>query len=182
LTVERRRIARYLPETYQAAVRPDNPLGALLAVMESLHAPADAALDNLDAYVDPHRAPDPFVVMLAEWMDLDRYLEWSGGRPGVGTGRFPAGLPRLRLLIAEAAELARNRGTKAALERFLAVGTGVAGIAVEENPPGPDGAPRPFHLLVRAPAAARRLQALVRQIVDEERPAHATYEVAFESD
>lgn len=179
--MDRRRIARYLPETFQAAIRPDNPLGAVLAAMEALHAPAQAALDNLDAYVDPHRAPDPFVVMLAEWMDLDRYLEWSGGRPGAGQARFAAGLPRLRLLIAEAADLARNRGTHAALERFLTVATGLAGFVVEENPPGDDGAPRPFHIRVRAPAQARRLGDLVRQIVDEERPVHATYDVEFET-
>ena len=30
--------------------------------------------------------------MLAEWMDLDRYLEWSGGRRGAGQARFAAGL------------------------------------------------------------------------------------------
>ena len=178
--MDRQRIARYLPETFQAAVRPDNPLGAILAAMEALHAPAEAALDHLDAYLDPHRAPDPFVVMLAEWMDLDRYLEWSGGRPGVGKAQFAAGLPRLRLLVAEAAELARKRGTRQALERFLTVATGVPGFVVEENPPGADGAPQPFHIRVRAPAQARRLGDLIRQIVDEERPVHATYEVEFE--
>ena len=177
--MDRRRIARYLPETYQGAVRDDNPLGAVLAVMEAMHAPAEAALDDLDAYVDPHRAPDPFVVMLAAWMDLDRYLDWTGGRAGAGQARFAAGLPRLRLLVAEAAALSRSRGTRAALERFLALATGVDGIAVEENPPGPDGAPRPFHLRVTAPPAARRLERLIRRIVDEERPAYATYEIAF---
>jgi phage tail-like protein len=177
--VDRHRIARFLPETFQAAIRPDNPMGAILAVMEALHAPAQAALDGLDAYVDPHRAPEPFIVMLAEWMDLDRYLDWSGGRPGLGQARFAAGLPRLRLLIAEAAELSRNRGTREALERFLAVATGVADIRIEENPPGADGAARPFHIRVRAPPQARRLEDLIRRIVDEERPVHATYEVEF---
>lgn len=179
--MDRRRIARFLPETYQAAIRPDNPLGALLAAMESLHAPAEAALDDLDRYVDAHRAPDAFVFMLADWMDLGRYVEWSGGRPGAGRPRFAAGIPRLRLLVAEAAELSRGRGTRAALERFLEVAVGVPGFTVEENPPDAAGAPRLFHIRVRAPSAARRLEDLVRRIVDEERPAYATYEVEFEA-
>ena len=177
--MERERIVRYLPEAYQAAARPDNVLGAILAAMEALHAPAVAALDDLDAYFDPHRAPDPFVVMLAEWMDLDRYLEWSGGRRGAGQARFAAGLPRLRLLIAESAELARGRGGRQTLERFLHVATGVPGFEVEENPPDEAGQPRPFHIRVKAPAAARRVSDLVRRIVDAERPAHATYEIEF---
>lgn len=173
------RIARLLPETYQAAVKPKNPLGAALLVMETLQAPAEAALASLDAHVDPLRAPPDFALMLARWLDLDRYLDWTGGRPGEGTPRYAAGLGRLRLLCLEAAELSRWRGTRRTLERILSVATGLSGYSVQENPPGPKGAARLFHLRVVAPAAAQPLADLVRRIVDEERPAYTTYEIEF---
>jgi phage tail-like protein len=134
------RIARLLPETYQAAVTPTNPLGATLSVMETLHAPAEAALASLDAHVDPLRAPPDFALMLTRWLDLDRYLDWTGGRPGEGAPRYAAGLGRLRLLCLEAAHLSRWRGTRRTLERILTVATGLSGYTVQENPPGPKGA------------------------------------------
>jgi len=173
------RIARLLPETYQAAVKPKNPLGAVLQVMETLQAPAEAALASLDAHVDPLRAPPDFALMLTRWLDLDRYLDWTGGRPGEGAPRYSAGLGRLRLLCLEAAYLSRWRGTRRTLERMLTVATGLSGYSVVENPPGPKGALRLFHLRVVAPAAARPLADLVRRIVDEERPAYTTYEIEF---
>jgi phage tail-like protein len=173
------RIARLLPETYQSTIAPNQPLGAVLEVMGVLHAPAENALATLDAHVDPMRAPPNFVLMLARWLDLDRYFDWTGGRPGEGSPRYAAGLGRLRLLCLEAAELARWRGTRRTLERILTVATGVSGYLVEENPPGPKGASRSFHLRVVAPAGARPLADLVRRIVDEERPAYTTYEIEF---
>jgi phage tail-like protein len=189
--MDRARIARLLPETYQSAIPPETPpsdpaavvrkkpLAATLEVMEMLQAPAESALASLDAHVDPLRAPPNFVLMLARWLDLDRYLDWTGGRPGDGAPRYAAGLGRLRLLCLEAAELARWRGTRRTLERFLTVATGVSGYTVEENPPGPKGVARCFHLRVVAPAAAQPLADLVRRIVDEERPAYTTYEIEF---
>ena len=189
--MDRARIARLLPETYQSAIPPETPpadaaavvrkkpLAAVLEVMEVLQAPAENALATLDAHIDPTRAPPNFVLMLARWLDLDRYLDWTGGRPGDGAPRYSAGLGRLRLLCLEAAELARWRGTRRTLERFLTVATGVSGYTVEENPPGPKGVARCFHLRVVAPAAARPLADLVRRIVDEERPAYTTYEIEF---
>lgn len=189
--MDRARIARLLPETYQSAIPPEKPpgdpavvapkkpLAAVLEVMEVLQAPAESALASLDAHIDPLRAPPAFALMLARWLDLDRYLDWAGGRPGEGAPRYAAGLGRLRLLCLEAAELTRWRGTRRTLERILTVATGVSGYAVEENPPGPKGVARRFHLRVVAPAAARPLADLVRRIVDEERPAYTTYEIEF---
>lgn len=173
------RIARLLPGTYQAAFRPDNALGAMLAAMEALHGPAEARLDALDDQVDPHRADDAFAYMLADWLGLGRYLDWSGGRPGAGSPRFAPGLGRLRLLTAEAARLARARGSRDALVRFLEVATGAPGFSVAEGPPDETGAPQPFHLIVTAPAAAARYAELVGRIVEAERPAYATYAIAY---
>jgi phage tail-like protein len=177
--MERTHIARLLPEAYQGAIRADNPLGAVLAAMEALHAPAEARLDTLDAQVDPLRADEPFVFMLADWLGLAGYLDWSGGRPGFGMPSFAAGTGRLRLLVAEAVELGRSRGARSTLERFLTVATGLSGITIEDAIGDAAGRPLPFHLRVTLPAAAGRYADLIGRIVDAERPAHATYEIVF---
>lgn len=172
--MEQRRILRYLPENYQLAARDERSvLRALLAVMESLHAPVDRVLRNLDSFFDPFRAPAPFVLMQASWLGLDRYFDWSGGTFGAGDARYAAGTDQLRLLIAEFPELVRSRGTRASLTRFLEVATGVGGFRVE------DGAPQaaPFHVVVHIPAAAEPLRDLIERIVAGERPAHATWEI-----
>ena len=100
--MEPARILRYLPENYQlAAVNQQGALWGLLSVMDGMHAPAEAVLRSIDSYVDPYRAPQPFVLMQASWLGLDRYFTWSGGVAGVGEPSFPSGNDRLRLLIAE---------------------------------------------------------------------------------
>jgi len=172
--MERQRILRYLPENYQlAAVDEHGVMAAMLAIMEAMHAPVDRVLRSLDSYFDPLRAPDPFVLMLASWLGLDRYFDWSGGIPGAGEAHYPAGIDQLRLLIAEFPELVRERGTNHALTRFLAVATGVDGFVVSDGKTADEA----FHILVEAPAAAAPLQDLVERVVAGERPAHATWEV-----
>lgn len=177
--MEASRIARFLPEIYRMANQPGEPLAALLGAMETLHAPSEAVLRRIDDYVDPLRAPDDFALMLASWLDLDRYLDWTGGRKGAGQARYVAGLGHLRILSTMAAQLMRWRGTRHALERFLFAATGIPGFKVEENPADADGAPRPFHIRVDAPAAARHLSDLVQRIVDAERPVYVTYDIEY---
>lgn len=177
--MDRALILRLLPENYRlAGERPDGPLAAMLGAMEALHAPVESVLGSLDSYVGPLGAPDAFVLLQASWLGLDRYFEWSGDRPGAGAPRFRAGTGRLRLLVAEAAELGRERGTERALIRFLEIATGAPGFRIAEG--APDGTPRPFHVTVRAPAAAEPLSDLVERIVEGERPAHATYDLLFD--
>ena len=168
------RILRYLPENYQlAAADRRGVMRALLAVMEGMHAPVDRILRSLDTYVDPYRAPDDFVLMQATWLGLDRYFDWSGGSPGVGEARYPAGIDRLRMLIAEFPELVRSRGTHQSLIRFLEVATGLSGFTVEDGVQT-GGA---FHIVVHVPANAAQLDDLISRIVAGERPAHATWEI-----
>ena len=180
--MERDRILRLLPEIYRAAAGDGTPLVAILSAMEAMHAPSEEILARADEFVDPYRAPDGFAIMLASWLDLDRYFDWASGRRGLGAARYAAGLGCLRNLTAEAAHLMRWRGTTYALERFLSVATGHTGFRVVENPVDQSGQPRPFHIQVEAPAAARRFGDLIRKIVDEERPAYVTYDISFASD
>jgi len=48
-------IKQLLPAVFQRTVREDNPLKALLGLMEILHAPSEAALAQIDASFNPRR-------------------------------------------------------------------------------------------------------------------------------
>jgi phage tail-like protein len=176
------RIARFLPEIYRLTLGARHGvLDSLLDAMAELHEPSEEVLDELDRYIDPVRTPDRFLPMLAGWLDLAAYLDWSGGRKESGEPRFAPGPDRLRLLVTRAADLNSRRGTRAALEEFLSVATGIGGFTVEENPPDAQRVPRPFHVCVHAPDAAKRYGDLIGRIVEAERPAYVTYEIVYAS-
>lgn len=175
--MEQNQILRFLPENYRfAASDARGPLAALLAAMDELQTTDETIIEHFDDYISPYRAPDDFVMLQASWLGLDRYFDWSGGRPGAGRPIYHAGVNQLRLLVAEAAELLRQRGRTATLLRFLEVATGVRGFRIAE---GPTEGQRPFHFTLEAPFEARPLERLVVRIVDGERPAHATYTIEF---
>lgn len=178
--MKRTDIEQLLPGVFQRTLRPGAPLAALLEVIEALHAPDEEVLERLAVCFDPYHAPDEFVPYLAGWVDLDRCLSAAGEPAAAPT--FPAGLGRLRELIAAAAFLATWRGTAQGLLRFLETATGVQGFTLSERPPDQAGRPRPFHLGIRAPAAARPYRALVERIVEMEKPAYMTYELAFDAE
>ncbi|HEY4025273.1 MAG TPA: hypothetical protein VGO86_02490 [Candidatus Dormibacteraeota bacterium] len=166
-------IESLLPANFQRAIAPREPLGALLDVMERLHAPSEAVLANLDLFFDYRRAPAPLVPHLARWMDLGPLME----RLGVADGdpdRYPGGTGRLRELAGLAAWLARWRGTRRALITLLEVATGVTGFRIDERPDE-----RPFHLWIIAPAAAEPMRDLVSGVIELEKPAFTTFELSF---
>ncbi|MBN9389030.1 MAG: FHA domain-containing protein [Chloroflexi bacterium] len=177
-------IQQLLPEIFQRAVHPGNPLFAVLSVMESLQAPSENILQNLEIHYDPRRSPDRFVAYLASWVNLDRLLSTApvsaSARPEVATSAtFPTGLGRLRELVAAAPYLSRWRGTARGLMTFLEIATGLRGFVIEEQPPGPDGLPRPFHLRIQAPAMDPAMRQLVVNIIELEKPAYVTYDLVF---
>jgi phage tail-like protein len=175
------RIAQFLPEIYRASNIEGGVLNAVLNAMDCLQGPSEDILDDLDRYFDPIRSPDRFVPMLANWVDLARYLDWGGGREGMGQPYFKPGLERLRLLVALAVKLNAERGTAAMLKQMLAGATGIEGFEIEENPTDNAGALSSFHIRVRAPEAALRYQDLVSRIVENERPAYVTFEIVYVS-
>jgi phage tail-like protein len=168
-------IERLLPAVVQRTLLPGTPLAALLAVMEALQAPAEAVLDDVAATFDPYRAPDRFAPFLAGWVDLDRFVVFDAA----GGSTLPSGHGHLRNLVAAAAELSRWRGTGRGLLRLLEVATGVPGFTVEDRVSGPDGRIRPFHVRVTVPAGAVPYRRLVEHIVQSEKPAYLTAEIAF---
>ncbi|MFI6131646.1 phage tail protein [Micromonospora sp. NPDC051141] len=164
--MRRTAIERLLPAAYQRAAGPGSVLGALLDVMETLHAPDEAVLADVDALFGPYRTPDGFVAYLTRWVAMDHV---------VATPRAdappPLPLGRLRDLVAHGALLARWRGTPYGMRTALELATGVTGFVLDEP------ADRPFHLVVRVPPAAVDRLALIGRIVEAEKPAAVTVEV-----
>lgn len=180
--MRRAEIEQLLPGVFQRALTATpggGPLGGLLEVMESLHAPDEACLADLDCYFDPRRTPERFVPFLARWVDLER-LFCDGGQPLPSHPLLTSHLGNLRELVAAAADLARWRGTARGLTTFLATATGLGGFAIDDQPLGADHRVVPFHLRVTAPAAGEPLRAMIEHIIAQEKPAHVTWELHFE--
>jgi phage tail-like protein len=179
-----REIEQLLPWVFRRAAGEGGVLQALLAAMESLHAPDEAALAALDSLFDPRRTPARFVPFLARWVDLDWLFEAPAtGRARVGAPGLPSGVgaARLRELVAAAAYLSQWRGSARGLLLFLEIATGLRGFALDEDVLDTEGRPRPFHVRLRGPAAAAAQRALIARIVEFEKPAHVTYELSFEA-
>ena len=149
-----------LPSVYQAAIRarPDGPLPVLLKCMDSMLAPVEREIEGFDALLDPHRTRREFLPMLGSWLA-------SGSRE-------QDALPPNRAWVADTVDLAQRRGTADGLLRTLALATGMAGFSLEEQ------AER-FHVSIRAPSAARGLGDALRRLIEQQRPAHITFDLSF---
>jgi phage tail-like protein len=177
--MKKEQVKRLLPALFQNAVEPGNPLSAILDVMETMHAPSEAALDSLAANFDPYRAPDSFVPYLASWLDLEGLLDAPPADQSSSIPTLSTGLGRLRELTAAAVMLSQWRGTRIGLCRFLEKATGATGYEVDENVVGADGKVKPFHLRISIPKELAKHRVLIERIVELEKPAYVTYELAF---
>ena len=157
-------IRRLLPAVFQWAAVPGSPTAALLDAMETLHRPTEARLATLDEILDPLRAPEPFVPMLAGWVKLD--LEVT------------TGIDRLRALVASAVALSRWRGSARGLLGFLEAATGTTGFEIDEEV-REKGQVRPFHIRVSAPVSLRDHEDMIERIIQLEKPAYVTHELQF---
>jgi phage tail-like protein len=179
--VQADRIVRLLPEVYQSAVQKGSVLDGLLAVMEALHAPVEQRLADLDAVFDPRRTDDAFVTMLASWLALDPVLENATVAGTERRSRLAIAPGNLRELVAEAAHLARSRGTLTSLCRFLELATGISGYTLADPPLDPQGRVQPFAARIAAPASAAPLARSIERIVAREKPAFTTVEIVYRS-
>ena len=175
-----KQIKKLLPYVYQRTATPGSPLSALIEVMQDLHAPIEATLSQLDSMFDPRRTVDAFVPFLAGWVDLGVLLDVSRTRR-TSAVTLSTGLGRLRELIASAARLSEWRGTRKGLQLFLEIATGAKGFTIDEQVSGPDGKVKPFHLRVTAPKELLPHRSLIERIIELEKPAYVTYEMAFQS-
>jgi hypothetical protein len=179
VTVRRQSIERLLPQAYQQVAEPPGVLAALLAAMERMHEPSERVLAAVDDLFTAYRSPDRMVGFLLGWVALDHVPNPSGvpGVPGVpGAPRSSAvSQGRLRDLLAQGAWLAQRRGTAAGLGALIETVIGIP-VAIEEP------TDRPFHVVVRLPAAAAHHRALVCRVVEAEKPAATTSEVVVEGE
>jgi phage tail-like protein len=191
----------HLPAVFREGAEPGRPpfLGRFLLAFEHLLTglgdPAEPGLDELldrvPDYFDPERAPAPFLDWLAGWVAVALRGDLEVGVVGGGAD---AGRPRARALVAAAVPLYRLRGTKRGMEALIRLFTGgLAPTITEVSVPlqlgrtstiGLDtqiggGAPHYFHVLLRLsqpdPVERRRVEALVRSVIDVEKPAHTRY-------
>src|SRR5882724_4902387 len=172
------------PSVIRRTLREGNPLAVLLGVMEAMQAQDEVVLASLDAYFDPHRTTDAFVPFLACWVDLDRLFEEVPERRWQSTFSsrvMTSGPGRLRELIARSAFLSQWRGTSKGLLLFLQTATGIENFLIDENVSNAKGQRRPFHIKVTAPAEGTPHKDLIERIIEMEKPAHVTFELAFES-
>jgi len=180
--MKRNAIRHLLPGVFQRTIQPQGPLNALLGVMEKLHEPSEQILENLSATFDPRQTPDRFVPFLARWVDLEWLFEDESNETRAAESRygsFSPGLGHLRELVAAATFLAHWRGTAKGLLLFLETATGTQGFEINERVAAPDGLPRPYHILIRAPESTARHQALIERIIEFEKPAYVTYDLEF---
>ena len=183
--MKRAEIEMLLPEVFRRTVVKGTPLFALLEVMESLHMPEEYLLDQIDGIFNPHRTPDAFVTFLAKWVDMERLFD----RPKIKTRTaalpeipISSGMGRLRELIASAAYFSQWRGTAKGLLLFIETATGLEGFTIDENVPDDKGQPRPFHIHVKAPKAGLPYRALIKRIIEMEKPAYVTFNLDFEEE
>lgn len=130
-------------------------LGRLLLIFETIWEPLEWRHDHFEQYFDPRTSPASFLPWLASWLHLTVNPHWPEDRR--------------RLLLDEAMELYRWRGTPYGLMRMIEVCTGVQ---VQITEAGAE----PFTFRVRFPAGGGSGQGdLIEQLVATHKPAHVGY-------
>lgn len=174
-------IAKLLPRVYQETFGSNQPLQALLAVMQGMHSPVETILSKLDSYFSPYKAPDWMIPYLATWVDLDRcFIKKGLSQQDFGDEPLSTGQGRLRELIAAASELSQWRGTTYGLTLFLQIVTGEKGFRIEEEVYDEQGEPLVFYFEVHAPPDTEKYRQLIEHIVEQEKPAYVSHKVIFD--
>ncbi len=180
--MKRQRIEQLLPSVFRRTAAPGTPLFALLNVMEALHQPSEIALRSWEIMLDPRRTNENWAPFLACWLNLEPiFAPHAAGSAVEHMTDWPisTGLGRLRELTAIAARLAQWSGTARGLLLFLETATGESGFSIDELVVGQDGLPKPFHMRICAPASTSLHRNLLERIIEFEKPAYVTYELAF---
>ncbi|WP_017326241.1 phage tail protein [Synechococcus sp. PCC 7336] len=171
-------------------------IGRFLAIAEQAFEPDVQALDAMWAHLDPLTAPAKFLPFLAYWVGWVDNQRWSE--------------PQRRRLIRQAVEIYRWRGTQRGLRHYLHLYTGLPLEDLETLPPnrpprieiresfarglvlgqahmGEDsllGRGRPFHFAVILRPGPTDVvdEALVRTIIEQEKPAFCSYDLTIAPD
>jgi phage tail-like protein len=157
-----------LPGLYQEDLLARELTGAFDEVI----APAVGVIDNLPAYLDPATTPEDFLDWLAGWVGLLLDETWP--------------IERRRALVAVAAQLYRNRGTRAGLAMQVRLFTGgeveiedSGGAAWSSTSGGAVPGTSDFRVTVRVkpPGKAKLDSARLDALVAAAKPAHISHAV-----
>lgn len=180
---------QFLPDLYREV----DLIGRLLKIFEMAFEPDFNTLLSLWAYLDPLTAPDAMLPFLSHWVGWELTPSLS--------------LQKQRRLISRAMDLYRWRGTRRGLRQYLHLYTdlpldeelpeeekhiaiqelGGKGFIIGETEVGDEaliGAGQPYHFIVqlRYPALQPIDKELIRQVIDQEKPAFCTYDLYFVED
>ncbi|HWE62588.1 MAG TPA: phage tail protein [Chloroflexota bacterium] len=169
------RYLRYLPGLYHQ----DPFLSRFLLIFESVLEPIERLVGNLPLYTEPAFAPREFLPWLAHWVAVSLDSTWP--------------IERQRALLARAVEIYRWRGTRRGLALHIGAYTGVRPLIQEERDGfvlgGDSGlgwttrllrtTPAPMHFVVTVPAPHPEAlsEEVLRAIIEEDKPAHTTYDL-----
>ncbi len=141
----------------------DSLMDRFLLIFESILAPIEQTVDHTPLILDPRTLPADLLPWVASWLDLTLNENWPESRR--------------RDLIRAASELYRWRGTRQGLSRYLEIYVGVTPELEDEV-----DTPHTFRVTLRVPAEQQVDEALVRAIIEAEKPAHTAYELQIEWD
>ena len=146
----------YLPGSYHTDF-----MARFLGIFESILTPIEWTIDNFDLYLSTATAPQAFLPWLANWYAITFDATWSEAQR--------------RAFLAEAPQLYARRGTRWALQRVLEIYTGTLPEIVDL-----EADQDPFVFTVRLPLPANQVnRALVEQLIDMHKPAHASYRLLY---
>jgi len=180
--VKKEKISSLLPEIFQIteklcdSEKKKSPLTAFLSVMESMHIDSEDILANLDKYFDPSRTKNQFIPFLLKWVDLD----WILNNESEKKDNFSLiKTENLRQLVSNAWYLSKWRGSAKGLIMFLETATGVQGFKIDENVYNSNLKEISFHIKVLVPEKAKKLIHIIELIIEKEKPAYVTSEIAI---
>jgi phage tail-like protein len=183
----------HLPARWSRREETRDPAGALfveryLAMFERVLTDMEVQLEDLPRLLNPRTAPGPWLDWIATWLNLAFDPSWD--------------VDRRRALVREAVSLYRMRGTPKGLARYVEIYTGLPPTLVEgftTRPMGqaltlnqgalgtlplgpaeevdPDQGAHSFEIFATLgrPEDLELTQAVVRRIVESEKPAHTDY-------
>jgi phage tail-like protein len=172
LPVRESRLLDYLPAVY----REDPLMRQFLLIFEDILDPLENTVDNLALYFDPLLVPESLLPWLGAWVDLALDPGWP--------------LERRRMLVKNAAELYRWRGTRRGLAEYLKIYSGVEPQIIEFVPGmildeksrlglntvlGSSGTGHHFTVIIAAKAISYVSERVIRNIIDSQKPAHTVY-------
>jgi phage tail-like protein len=131
-------------------------LGRFLLIFQSIWEPLEYRQDHLPMYFDPRTCPEPFLQWLADWL-------------GVVVGPVSEE-GRLRMLLGEAVELYRWRGTRYGLTRMIEISTGITPL-IGEAPEDP----AVLRIRVSVPPESSVDRDAIERLIVANKPAHAAY-------